>query len=399
MSGSLPAGYGPLLDGLKARIHSARVRAALAANAELIHLYWDMGRLIVEQQERQGWGKSVVERLSADLRAEFPGQKGLSTQNLWFMRQFYNEWNQSFAILSQAATELPGPSRPFIQQMAQEILSQPVTELESPANLAQPLPESDAEQVLLRIVREIPWGQNIDLVTKLKDPRERLWYALQTIEHGWSRAVLAAQIQSSLHARQGTAPTNFRRTLPPPQSDLAEGLFKDRYLFDFLAGGAWLRERELEAGLTTHITRFLLELGKGFAYVGRQYRLEVGGDEFFLDLLFYHLRLHCYVVIDLKTGKFDPRDAGQISFYLEAVDRQVRNHAVDGPSIGLVLCREKNNLVVEYALARASGPTAVATWELTGELPGDLKDALPTAGELEAEFARAQREEETGDEE
>lgn len=379
MNSTLPPDYDALLSSLKARIRSARVRAALAANAELIHLYWDIGRMIVDRQEEEGWGKSVVERLSNDLRAEFPGQSGLSPQNLWSMRQVYLAWHRSLPILQQALGELEADPH---------LLTQPVSQaLHRIAAETLPVSPEDSAGFLLRIVREIPWGQNIDLVTKIKDPVQRLWYALQTVENGWSRAVLSVQIETDLFSRQGAAQTNFAKTFSAPDSDLVQGLFKDRYLLDFIPGGTVLRERQLEESLTSHITRFLLQLGKGFAFVGRQYRLEVGGDELFLDLLFYHVRLHCYVIVDLKAGKFDPRDAGQINFYLEAVDRQVRNHEVDAPSIGLILCREKNHLVVEYALARTDRPTAVATWELTGKLPDALSASLPTVEQLEEEFS------------
>lgn len=345
MNEKLPSDYPKLLRELKQRIQGARVRAALAANAELIHLYWDIGRLIVEQQEKQGWGKSVVERLSADLASEFPDQGGLSPANLWRMRQFYSEWNQASAILAQSARELLG------------------------------------------VLSQVPWFTNVQLFTKVKDPRERYWYALQTIENGWSRAVLTVQIESGLYQRQGGAASNFERTLPAPDSDLAQEVFKDSYVLDFVGGESHRHERGLEKELTTRITDFLLELGKGFAFVGRQYRLDVGGDEFFIDLLFYHLRLHCYVVIDLKMRKFQPSDAGQINFYLEAIDRQVRDPKIDGRSIGLILCKEKNSLVVEYALARAQNPAAVATWEISHQLPEELKDELPTAEQLAEKLA------------
>lgn len=389
----IPANYGGLLKELKSRIQSARVKAALAANAELIHLYWDMGRMIVDQQEKEGWGKSVVERLSQDLQSEFPDQKGLSPRNIWMMRQFYLEWIESSAILSQFVAELEHAPQAKLQQLLGEILSQPareflqrpVAEIGATGKLPRHVRELDAPQILLRIVREIPWGQNIDLISKLKDPRQRLWYALKTIENGWSRAVLTAQIESGLIDNQGAALTNFNATLPGPQSDLAQGILKDRYLLDFIAGGEAVRERDLENQLATHMTRFLVELGKGFAYVGRQYRITVGGDEFFIDLLFYHVRLHSYIVIELKTGRFEPEFSGKMNFYLEAIDRQVRTER-DGPTLGLILCKEKNNVVVEYALARADRPMGVATWEFSKQVPKELQDALPTAAELEQEF-------------
>jgi len=318
---ALPVGYREFLEGIKSRIRSAQVKAALSANRELISLYWDIGKSIVERQDRDGWGKAVVERLAADLQTEFPGDSGFSPGNVWRMRAFYLAYTKGAANLSRAVTDLDGINLP-------------------------------------RAMTEIPWGQNLELLFKLKNPIQRLWYARMTIEHGWSRPVLVHQIESGLYERQGKATTNFQRTLPPPQSDLAQQVLKDPYTFDFLALAADAEERELEKGLLDHIQRFLLELGVGFAFVGRQFHLEVEGEDFYIDLLFYHLRLR---------------------------------HKDDNPTIGLVLCKAKKRLVVEYALRGTPRPIGVSAYRLTKALPENLKGTLPTIKEIEAELKDASR--------
>ncbi len=293
-SAALPAGYADLLTGLKARVRAAQLRAAVSVNRELILLYWDIGKVIVEAQKTKGYGKQVVERLAEDLQNEFPGMAGFSPQNVWYMRSFYLAWTRELQKLQQPVGE-----------STSKILPQLVGELAG-SNLPQP-------------VAEIPWGHNLVLLAKLKTPLLRLWYAHKVIEHGWSRAVLTHHIETQLHKCEGKAVTNFQRTLPPPQSDLAEQTLKDPYHFDFLTIGSDAHERDLEQGLLEHIQKFLLELGVGFAFVGRQYRLEISGQDYYLDLLFYHLRLRCYVVIDLKMKAFEPEFAGKMNFYLSAV--------------------------------------------------------------------------------
>ena len=262
----IPSDYPAFVADLKERIRAAQVRASLAVNREMVLLYWQIGRDLLSRQQQEGWGAKVVERLSRDLRLAFPNMKGLSRTNLLYMRAFAAAY----------------PDEAIVQQLA----------------------------------GQIPWFHNCTLLDKAKDPAEREWYMRQTIQHGWSRNVLVHQIDSSLYARQGQAQTNFDRTLPPPQSDLARQLLKDPYNFDFLSLGTEAHERDLERGLLEHIRRFLLGLGEGFAFMGSQYHLEVGGDDFYMDLLFYHVRLRCYVVVDLKMGKFTPGDAGQMNFYL-----------------------------------------------------------------------------------
>ncbi len=327
------AAYDDFLRALKERIRTAQVRAALAVNQELVLLYWQIGRDILQRQREQGWGAKVIDRLSADLGQAFSEMKGFSPRNLKYMRAFAEAW----------------PEEQFVQ-----------------AALAQ-----------------ITWYHNIAIVEKLSDRQEREWYISKTIENGWSRNILVLQIESRLYHRQGKALTNFDRTLPPLQSDLAQQLLKDPYNFDFLTLGNDAHERDLERGLLNHVRDFLLELGKGFAFVGSQYRLDVGGEEFFLDLLFYQLHLRSFLVIDLKWRSFKPEDAGKMSFYLSAVDDLLR-HAGDQPSIGLILCKTKNKIVAEYALRDTNKPIGISEFRLTEILPEELQGSLPTIEELEA---------------
>lgn len=330
-------GYEEFLRGLKERIRTAQVKAALAVNAELIQLYWEIGQSLWERQQSQSWGEAVIVNLARDLQAAFPGIEGLSRRNLYRMRAFY---------LAYAGTS--------------PIVPQPVA--------------------------QIPWGHNAVLLEKVKDTEERLWYAQQTVEHGWSRHVLVYQIESRLYERQGKAVTNFRRTLLALQSDLAQQIVKDPYNFDFLTLGKDAQERDLERGLLDHLRQFLLELGSGFAFLGSQHPLEVGGEDFYLDLLFYHVRLRCYVVIDLKMGKFQPEFAGKMNFYLAAVDDLLR-HPDDAPSIGIILCKTKNRVIAEYTLRDMSKPIGVAEHQWNERLPEGLRGSLPTARELEEELS------------
>jgi predicted nuclease of restriction endonuclease-like (RecB) superfamily len=361
--GLLPRDYQGFLIELKERIRGAQIKAAVSINRGLIELYWDLGGRVVERQKRGRWGAAVIERLAADLRREFPAMEGLSSRNIWRMRAFYLAWSSDFPILPRPVAELNAT-----------ILARPVQELDGP--------------ILPLAVAELAWGQNIELIQRLKDSRLRLWYAQQAVQNGWSRPVLVHQIETELHLRQGKALTNFKRTLPAPQSDLAQEIVKDNYAFDFLASAKRLRERDLERGLLDHVQRFLLELGTGFAFVGRQYHLNVGGEDFYLDLLFYHLRLRCFVVIELKTGPFKPEHVGKMSFYLSAADGLLR-HAEDRPSIGLILCQSKNKVVAEYALRDANKPIGVSSFRATRTLPEPFKDTLPGVEELERGLGRA----------
>lgn len=338
----VPDDYPELLEQLKQRIKTAQVKAALSVNRELVRLYWQIGCDILQRQQKAGWGAKIIDQISADLRKEFPDSKGFSSRNLKYMRAFAETWPD--------------------EQIVQEALAQ------------------------------ITWYHNLTLMEKLKDREQRLWYLHQTVEHGWSRNVLVHQIDTNLFARLGQASTNFEDTLPSPQSDLARQLLKDPYNFEFLTIAGDAHERELQRGLVAHIRDFMLELGVGFAFVGENVHLDVGGDDFYLDLLFYHLQLRCYVVIDLKTGKFKPEFAGKMNFYLAAVD-DVKRHKDDQPSIGIILCRDKNNLVVEYSLRDMNKPIGVPEYQLTESLPDELASQLPTIEQLEAEFDEVQHEE------
>jgi predicted nuclease of restriction endonuclease-like (RecB) superfamily len=333
---SPPEGYVEWAKDIKDRIRSAQQKAILTANSAMITLYWQIGRDILERQNRQGWGAKVIERLAGDLRREFPEMKGFSLSNLKYMRRFADEC----------------PSR--------QIGQQPVDQL--------------------------PWSHIIRLITKVSNLEEREWYAQAAIEYGWSRDVLVHQIESGLYGRQGRAITNFAQNLPSPQSELAQQTLKDPYLFDFFTVGREALERDIENALVEHITRFLLELGAGFAYVGRQVPLEVGGDDFYLDLLFYHLKLRCYIVVELKTGAFKPEYAGKLNFYLSAVDAMLK-HESDSPTIGLILCKDKNRLVAEYALKDISKPVGISEYRLIESIPEDLQGSLPTIEQLEAELS------------
>lgn len=333
----LPRGYGPWLADLKRRIEAARSRALLAANAEQIALYHHLGRELLARRKRDGWGSKVVERPAADLRAAFPDLRGFSTRNLKYMRQF-----------AEAA-----PEARFGQQAA----------------------------------AQLPWFHVVTLLSRLDDPPTRAWYAGRAVQEGWSRQRLIDEIAGRLHLRAGTASENFAARLPAAQADLARAVLKDPYHFDFLGLGPEAHERDIERGLVRHVTRFLLELGAGFAFVGRQFRLEVGGDEFFLDLLFYHTRLKCFVVVELKASDFAPEHVGKLNFYLGAVDAQVRA-ADDRPTIGILLCRRKNRIVAEYALSGIDKPIGVAEYQLVRALPAPLERNLPSIAELEEELSR-----------
>ncbi len=334
----LPSGYARTFAAISQRIRGEHVRVVLAANAAMVVLYWDIGRLILGRQKRGGWGAKVIDRLSADLREAFPDMRGFSPRNLKYMRAFAAAW----------------PRKAIVQEA-----------------LAQ-----------------IPWYHHIALLEKCHDAAERLWYARCSTEHGWSRNNLSAQIAARAHERHGAAITNFHATLPPIESDMASQVFKDPYLFDFLGTVDAHREREIEQALVDHIQRFLLELGSGFAFVGRQVLVEVGDQEFLIDLLFYHLKLRCHVVIELKAAAFDPAFVGQLNLYLSATDDLLR-HNDDKPTIGLLLCRDKNKLVVEYALRHLKRPLGVASWEtrLVEQLPKTLRCSLPTVAEIEAELS------------
>jgi predicted nuclease of restriction endonuclease-like (RecB) superfamily len=333
----LPDNYLALLQTLKQRIRESHLRASVAVNRELVLLYWRIGGDILVRQERERWGARVIDRLAADLKKAFPEMKGFSPRNLKYMRAFAEAW----------------PEEEFVQA----------------------------------VLAQITWYHNLTLLEKVATEPDRIWYAKATIEHGWSRNVLVHQIETALHKRRGTAVTNFERTLPLPQSDLAQQITKDPYAFDFLMLGENARERELEEGLLAHLRNFLLELGVGFAFVRSQYHLEVGGSDFYIDLLFYHLKLRCFVVVDLKAKAFEPEFAGKMNFYLAAVDDLLR-HADDQPNIGLIICKTKDQVLAEYALRNSTTPIGISEYRVAESLPRDLKGSLPTIEELENELGK-----------
>jgi predicted nuclease of restriction endonuclease-like (RecB) superfamily len=346
--------YVDLFADVKSRVQSARVRAGLAANRELILFYWDIGRMVAERQAEEGWGSSVIDRLSADIRAEFPDLKGFSARNIRRMNSFYLAYREEITIWPQAVAKF-------------ESLD------------TDGLPD----------IFQVPWAHNVLLLEKVKDPDARAWYMQKTIEHAWSRNILAFHIDQGDYERKGQAVSNYHTTLPSPQSDLAQELLKDPYIFDFLGIADTAREREVENALLSHLRDFLIELGDGFAFVGNQVRLDVDDEDYYIDLLFYHLKLRCYFVIDLKTRPFAAEDAGKMNFYLNAVDDLMR-HPDDQSSIGLVLCREKegsNKMLLEYALRGLEKPVGVSAYQLTRALPDNLKPSLPSVEELESELA------------
>jgi len=359
--GGLPAGFSALLEDVKARIRAAQARAVLSVNAEMIRLYWDIGRMIEERQQREGWGAAVIPRLSHELRNELPEVKGFSERNVGRMIAFARAYPEPVQFLPQAVAKTARPAK-------------------VPQAVAKSTPDYNS------LLWLIPWGHHALLLEQVKEPAHRLWYMEQTLANGWSRNVLALAIDGRAHQRQGKAVTNFAQLLPSPQSDLALQTLKDPYLFDFLTLEEPFHERELETELVRHLEKFLLELGQGFAFVGRQYRLVVGNEDFHIDLLFYHLRLRSFVVIDLKTGPFKPEYAGKLNFYCNVVNDQLR-HPTDQPTIGLILCQTKDRVLAEYALTGIDKPIGVSSYELTRALPPSLRSALPTVEEIEAELA------------
>ncbi|NLK40571.1 MAG: DUF1016 domain-containing protein [Planctomycetes bacterium] len=340
--------YRQWLIDIKLRARAAQLKAATAVNTTLLEFYWQLGADIVQKQKNAAWGSGFLKQLSKDLMAEFPDMKGFSYRNIVFVRQWYLFYSTEDTKVKQPVSQVAG-------------------------------------QAVLQLV-QIPWGHNIAIIQKYDTVEQALFYARKTIENNWSRSVLIHQIESDFFARSGKAITNFQATLPAPQSDLAREMIKDPYNFDFLTLTEDYTERELEKGLIDHLAKFLMELGAGFAYLGKQVSLPVGEREFFLDLLFYHTRLHCYVVIELKTVEFEPEHAGKLNFYIKAVDEQLRCEG-DKPTIGILLCKSKDKVVAEYALSDIHKPMGVSEYELTQALPDDLKGSLPTIEQIEAELA------------
>nr|WP_320047474.1 PDDEXK nuclease domain-containing protein [uncultured Ilyobacter sp.] len=335
--------YHIFIKEIKEKVYRSQIKASISVNRELLNLYWEIAKGIVEKQRNSNWGDKVVERLSEKLKMEFPHMKGFSKRNIELMRKWYIYWNEDFT-------------------------------------------KQDVSQLSLENIFQIPWGHNIKIIQKSRSKEEAIFYVNNTIENNWSRNVLVHQIESGLYGREGKAVSNFKDKLPDTHSDLAIQTLKDPYLFDFLTLTERYNERELEDALVDNITKFLLELGSGFSYIGRQYKLEVGSEEFYIDLLFYHVRLHSYVVIELKTGDFKPEYAGKLNFYVSVVDDKLANKEVDRPTIGILICKSKNDMVVEYSLKGIEKPIGVSEYELTQVLPKELKSALPSVEELEAEL-------------
>lgn len=352
MAAELAKNYTGILASLKEKIIQARSQAILTVNRQLLSLYWEIGNTILNQQKEEGWGAKIIDRLAADLSSEFPDIKGLRPRNLKYMRAF-----------AEAYPELVIENK-IVQG--------------TPAQMAD-------NQFVQAPLAQLSWYHHITLLDKVKEPAIRLFYIHKTIENKWSRNVLVAQIESGLHERQGAALTNFEKTLPAVQSDLAHETFKSPYLFDFLGMGESIQERELENALITHMKKFLLELGNGFAFVGSQYKLNISGDDYYLDLLFYHTKLHCHVILELKVGEFQPEFAGKLNFYINAVDSQLKSKD-DNRTIGVLLCKTPNKTVVQYALHGVETPMGVAEYELIKALPKELKGDIPTIEELEREI-------------
>jgi predicted nuclease of restriction endonuclease-like (RecB) superfamily len=340
--------YKNWLIELKLKIQQSQIKAALAVNSQLIQLYWDLGKQIVEKQETAKWGSGFIDQLSKDLKSEFPDMNGFSRSNLFAIKNFYLFYSQGVTIVQQV-----------VGQLEQTALPQPC---------------------LL-----IPWGHQGVILQKIKDYNEALFYIQKTIENNWSRVILLHQIESNLYERQGKAIHNFQNTLPEPQSDLAIQLLKDPYKFDFLQLTEQYNEHDLEKALTQHITQFLLELGAGFSFVGRQYPIYLGEREYFIDMLFYHLKLRCYVVIELKVVEFQPEFAGKLNFYLNLVDDQLK-YETDQPTIGIIICKTKDSLEAEYAIRGIDKPIGITEYELQKILPEKLKGSLPSIEEIETEL-------------
>ena len=349
-----------MLADIKHRIGQAQTRAVLAVNAELIRLYWEIGQMLHAKQKTEGWGAAVIPRLALDIRNELPEVKGFSERNIKRMLAFYREY-PGLEFVPPAVAQIQGDGK-----VPQAVVLFPV-----------------------ELVASIPWGHHLLLMEKIKDAATRQWYMKSTLTNGWSRNILHMQIETAAHARQGKTTSNFALRLPSPQSDLVQQTLKDPYLFDFLTLTEPFHERELETGLIRHLEKFLLELGQGFAFVGRQHHMEVGEQDFYIDLLFYHLRLRAFVVIDLKKGQFKPEYAGKLNFYCNVVNDKLK-HPTDPPTIGLSLCQTKDNVLAEHSFTGIDKPIGISTYELTRALPPALQSALPTVEQIEAELAESE---------
>ena len=363
--------YSRLLEDVKQRIRAAQVRATFAANREMLALYWDVGRIVESRQHGEGWGAAVIPRLARDIRNELPEVRGFSERNIDRMIAFYREYPDLGSISPRAVAKLTASGQD--------------TAISSPA-VAQLPAAAQGNEERQRLVAQLPWAHNVLLMQKIKHLPTRCWYMMAAIQEGWSRDVLTVMIKNRAHERQGKAVTNFESRLPAPQSDLARQVIKDPYIFDFLTLEEPFHEREMETSLIRHLEKFLIELGRGFAFVGRQVHLDVGEEDFYIDLLFYHLKLRCFMVIDLKKGAFKPEYAGKMNFYCSVVDERLR-HESDNPTIGLILCQDRKKVVAEYALRGVKKPIGVSEYELTRALPARFKSALPAIETIEKELS------------
>ena len=366
--------YAGLLADIKTRIQAAQTRAVLAVNAELVHLYWEIVHLLDERQAVEGWGAAVIPRLAGDIRNELPEVKGFSERNLKRMLAFFRAYPDADELVPQAVAPAHAKAPKKVPQAVAQRHATPSS------------PQAVAKSPGGSILWQVPWGHHALLLEKVKPLPARRWYMAQTLAQGWSRNTLMLMIDSDAHERQGAGASNFTLRLPAPQSDLVQQAPKDPYVFDFLTLEEPFHERELETGLVRHLEKFLLELGQGFAFMGRQHRIAVAEQDYYLDLLFFHVRLRCYVVIELKRGEFKPEYAGKMNFYCNLVDDQLR-HPDDAPTIGLILCQRNNGVLAEYALRGVDKPIGVSTFDLTRALPARLASVLPSIEAIEAELS------------
>lgn len=370
--------YPELLKEVQGRIRQAQIRATMSANAEMLMLYWDVGKMVASRQNEEGWGTSVIPRLAKDIKNDMSEVKGFSARNISRMLNFYKE----YSTLPDYLHDLFHASHINDSILPTPLAKLPEAAVIVPTPVAQ-IPDSDGElrKMLISYVFRLPWAHNVALIG-IKDWPTRLWYMEHAFEQGWSHDWLVAQIKSRAHERQARAVTNFADRLPLPSSALAQDALKDPYIFDFLTLEEPYHEKEIEAALVANVEKFLLELGTGFAFMGRQYHLDVGEHDFYIDLLFYHTRLHCYVVIELKRGAFKPEYAGKVNFYCSVVDDCLKQEG-DNPTIGLILCQTKDRVVAEYTLKGTQKPIGISEYELTRFLPDDLQSLLPSIASIE----------------
>lgn len=359
--------YKDWLKNLKIRIRQSQAKATVQVNSTMLELYWSIGLDIVSKQQANGWGSAVIPQLSRDLREEFSDVQGFSARNLGYMRQCYLFYSEQSEFLHQAGAKLGLPATFSISPQIAD-------------------GHADSNPVFPSVLAAVPWRHHVEIITHAKSIDEALFYIREAIEGGWSRAILVRNMSSDLYSRQGKAPNNFTRLLPPLQSELAQETIKDPYNLDFITLTNDYREKELEGALVENITRFLLELGQGFAFVGKQVPITVGSKELAIDLLFYHLELRCYIVIELKTAAFDAAFMGQLGVYVVAIDEQRKKDA-DNPTIGLLICKTKDNVYAEYSLKSSSQPIGISSYELTELIPDDYKPSLPTIEEIESELS------------